>query len=78
MSAPRVGLVEWLRLGEYARAEELLSDLQALGVSHLRTGLSWAECHTHAGWPWYDWLLPRLARQVEVLPCLLYTPPSLG
>jgi len=27
---------------------------------------------------WYDWLLPKLARHTRLLPCFVYTPPSLG
>src|SRR3546814_20976746 len=48
------------------------------GLTGLRTGVSWADCHTPAGAGWYDWLLPRLTRDVELLPCFTYTPPSLG
>src|SRR3546814_13085950 len=48
------------------------------GLTGLRTGVSWADCHTPAGAGWYDWLRPRLARDVELLPCFTYTPPSLG
>ena len=75
---PAVGVVEWFRPGEEAHVEEVLADLRALGVRHLRTGVSWADWHTSDGERWYEWLLPRLAREVEVLPCFTYTPPSLG
>jgi CDP-paratose 2-epimerase len=40
--------------------------------------VSWADWHTREGQEWYGWLLPRLAAEVRVLPCFLYTPPSLG
>jgi CDP-paratose 2-epimerase len=73
-----VGVLEWLCPGEYERAEQLLSDLSQLGISHLRTGVSWADYYTDAGPDWYDWLLPRLSREVVLLPCFVYTPPSLG
>ncbi|HZT89206.1 MAG TPA: NAD-dependent epimerase/dehydratase family protein [Stellaceae bacterium] len=56
----------------------VLAELDALGVRHLRTGVSWADYHTAAGQEWYAWLLPELARCVEVLPCFHCTPPSLG
>jgi CDP-paratose 2-epimerase len=72
------GLVEWLRVGEHERAEEVLADLGRLGVRHLRTGFSWADYLTPQGPRWFDWLIPRLAREVDVLPCFTYTPPSLG
>ncbi len=74
----RLGILEWLRPGEYERAETLLVDLRKLGVKRLRTGLSWADWHTAEGKAWFDWLIPKLAAQVELLPCFTYTPPSLG
>ncbi|HEX8426088.1 NAD-dependent epimerase/dehydratase family protein [Hymenobacter sp.] len=75
---PTVGLLEWFRPGEFARVEQVLADLRALGVTELRTGVSWADYYTPEGADWYRWLLPTLAQQVNVLPCFLYTPPSLG
>jgi len=74
----RVGVVEWFRPGEHDRVESVLVGLAAVGVERLRTGVSWADYHREGGAAWYDWLLPRLARDVEVLPCFTYTPPSLG
>jgi len=76
--APALGVVEWLRPGEYARAEAICADMAELGIAHLRTHVSWADWHTAEGQAWYDWLLPYLARRVQVLPCVMYTPPSLG
>jgi CDP-paratose 2-epimerase len=75
---PQLGVIEWLRPGEYDRAEEMLEDLRTLGISHLRTGISWADWHTPEGKEWFDWLIPRIAQDVELLPCFTYTPPSLG
>jgi CDP-paratose 2-epimerase len=74
----RMGVVEYFRPGEHERVESVLARLRALGVERVRTSVSWAECHTDEGAAWYDWLLPRLAKDVEVLPCFAYTPPSLG
>lgn len=73
-----LGLVEWFRPGEHERVEQALADLRALGVKHLRTGISWADWFSPEGKSWYEWLVPRLAEWVEILPCFLYTPPSLG
>jgi CDP-paratose 2-epimerase len=74
-----VGVVEWFRIGEHARVERVLADMQTLGVKRLRTGVSWADWHTPWGADWYRWLMPRLAQAgIETLPCFLYTPPSLG
>ena len=75
---PRLGVIEWFRPGEFERAEQVLADLRSLNVDALRTGFSWADFHLEQGGAWYDWLIHRLAREVEVLPCFHYTPPSLG
>jgi CDP-paratose 2-epimerase len=77
-SLPVVGLVEWFRVGEYERVNKVLADLKELGVTELRTGVSWADYYTPEGKGWYDWLIPALAKEVNVLPCFLYTPPSIG
>jgi CDP-paratose 2-epimerase len=73
-----IGILEWFRPGEYEQVERVLADLKHIGVSHLRTGISWADWHTPGGQEWYDWLIPRIAKEVELLPCFHYTPPSLG
>lgn len=73
-----LGLLEWFVVNEHERVERVLADMNRLGVAHLRTGVSWADWHTDEGQAWYRWLLPRLARDVQVLPCVLYTPPSMG
>ncbi|HEV7298539.1 MAG TPA: NAD-dependent epimerase/dehydratase family protein [Tepidisphaeraceae bacterium] len=77
-AGPAIGMLEWFRLGEHDRVDRVLSDLKTLGVSELRIGVSWADWHTPEGEAWYAWLFPQLARQVNVLPCFLYTPPSWG
>ncbi|GAA0589195.1 SDR family NAD(P)-dependent oxidoreductase [Caenispirillum bisanense] len=78
LPSPTLGLVEWLRPGDHDRTEALLADMKRLGLRHLRTGVSWADCYTEEGRAWYAWLLRRLSREVEVLPCVTYTPPSIG
>ncbi|MBA2242906.1 MAG: GDP-mannose 4,6-dehydratase, partial [Chthoniobacterales bacterium] len=75
---PMFGLLEWLRPGEEERVERVLEDLKAVGATGLRTGISWADWHDVGGQEWYAWLLPRLACEVNVLPCFHYTPPTLG
>jgi CDP-paratose 2-epimerase len=76
--ASAIGFVEWFRPGETDRVERAITQLHRLGVNHLRTGVSWADWAAPGGAEWYDWLLPRLHDEVEVLPCFHYTPPSLG
>lgn len=78
METPQIGILEWFRPGEYKRVEQSIQDLRKLGVKHLRTGISWADWHLEGTPEWYDWLLPKLAENLEILPCLLYTPPSMG
>ncbi len=75
---PQVGLLEWFHVGEYERVESTLQHLKKLSITQLRTGISWADHYTEEGERWYRWLIPRLAKEVEILPCFLYTPPSIG
>ncbi len=72
------GFVEWFRPGEHERVEQVMPDLLASGASHLRTHLSWAEYLAPGGEAWFDWLIPRLGKQIDLLPCIHYTPPSLS
>ncbi len=76
--APAFGFVEWFRPGEFERTERCLDGLRASGARHLRTHLSWAEYHAPGGEDWYDWLIPKLGREFDLLPCVHYTPPSLS
>jgi CDP-paratose 2-epimerase len=78
IKTPMVGIVEWFRPGQYQEVKEAIKDFGKLGIKHLRTGISWAEWHVEGNEEWYDWLFPELAKHVNVLPCFLYTPPSLG
>jgi CDP-paratose 2-epimerase len=73
-----VGILEWFRPGEYEEVKNAIQDLKALGISHLRTGISWADWYVEGTQEWYDWLFPELSKHVEILPCFLYTPPSIG
>jgi CDP-paratose 2-epimerase len=78
ISGPSLGAVEWFCPGEHERVEQVLEAMRQAGIERLRTGVSWADCHTPAGRAWYEWLLPRLALEIELLPCFTYTPPPLG
>jgi CDP-paratose 2-epimerase len=72
------GFVEWFRPGEFERTERLLPDILKSGASYLRTHLSWAEYLAPGGEEWFDWLMPKLGREIDLLPCIHYTPPSLS
>ena len=74
----RIGVAECFRLGDRDGVEAVLSHLQSLRVSDLRTYISWADWDSAEGEAWYSWLLPRLAREVNVVPCVLYTALSQG
>jgi CDP-paratose 2-epimerase len=75
---PVKGILEWFRVGEYEAVEKAIEDIRKIGIQHLRTGISWADSYTPEGENWYKWLIPTLAKELELLPCFLYTPPSLG
>jgi CDP-paratose 2-epimerase len=77
-AGPKIGMLEWFRPGEHDRVDRVLADMKKIGVKDLRTAISWADYYTPEGEAWYGWLLAQLARQVNVLPCFVYTPPSLG
>ena len=61
-----------------SEVEAVLAKATALGIREIRTGICSADWYTSEGDGWYAWLLPRLAADVNILPCFLYTPPSLG
>jgi CDP-paratose 2-epimerase len=73
-----LGLVQWFQPGQYEQVEACISELEGLGVGHLRTHVSWAEYHRDGGAAWYGWLLGTLSKRFDVLPCVQYTPPSLA
>jgi CDP-paratose 2-epimerase len=77
-TVPQIGILEWFHLNDYDRVERAVSQLKLLGIKELRTGVSWADYLTPEGEIWYDWLIPYLADNFHVLPCLSYTPSSLG
>ena len=72
------GFVEWFRPGEFERTERILPDILASGAHYLRTHLSWAEYLAPGGEAWFDWLMPRLGNNIDLLPCIHYTPPSMS
>jgi len=72
---PQVGLLEWFWINDYEGVEQALLDMRRLGVKSLRMGISWADYLRPDGQAWYDWLMPKLASELELLPCITYTPP---
>lgn len=74
----RLGVVEWFRVGEHQRVLEALGDIETLGITKLRTGISWADWHNEGAADWYDWFFSKIPDNLELLPCFLWTPPSMG
>lgn len=75
---PVFGILEWFHLNDKEHVEKAIQQFQELGIKELRTGISWADYHRPGGEQWLEWLIPKLAEHVQILPCLLYTPPSVG
>lgn len=74
----RLGFVEWFRPGEQDRVLTVIEGMKAVGATSIRTHLSWATYHTPGGAAWYDWLIPTISKQLDLLLCVHYTPPSLS
>lgn len=72
------GVLQWFHVGQHELVENSISDLKALGIRHLRTGFSWTDYLCEGGEEWYEWLMPKLAKEFELLPCFHYMPPPLG
>lgn len=75
---PILGALEWFHLGDEEKVEKAILQVQEIGIPELRTGISWADYHSPEGIEWMDWLIPKLSEHIQILPCLLYTPPSIG
>jgi CDP-paratose 2-epimerase len=73
-----IGIMEYFQVNDFDNAAKLIEDIKSLGVKELRTIVSWADWHSKEGEKWYNWLLPELAKDFNLLPCLTYTPPDLG
>jgi CDP-paratose 2-epimerase len=78
-SRPLPGLCQWFHYEAYDDLERAIGLLDELGVSRLRTGISWADYHRPGGKAWYDHQMRRLAEAgLDVLLSVWHTPPSLG
>ncbi len=74
----KTGIVQWFHLNQNKDVEKALIDFETMGITHIRTNLSWADWHQPGGEKWFDWLFKRLSEKLTILPCILYTPPSIG
>ena len=73
-----IGVVSYFHLNDADTVERVVSGLENIGVTHLRTAVSWCDWETEEGPGWYRWVLDLLCSRFEVLPCVLYTPPARG
>src|SRR4030042_618312 len=75
---PVVGIMEYFQINDFDQVEKIIESIKKIKVNELRTVVSWADWHSKEGEKWYNWLLPELARNFNLLPCVTYTPPELG
>ncbi|MPZ71866.1 MAG: NAD-dependent epimerase/dehydratase family protein [Nitriliruptorales bacterium] len=75
---PDLGVVSYFHIRDYHKVERVVEELASLGVTRLRTSVSWHDFVNEGGREWYDWLLPKLTDRFDVTPCVLYTPTHLG
>ena len=74
--APAMGLCQWFHFEDH-RLEEAVRWMRRLGVTHLRTGLSWADSFRPNALDWFDRQMEALAEfQVTVTFC--FTPEHRG
>ena len=73
---PRMGICQWFHF-EDPRLDEAVDWLRRLGVTKLRTGISWAEWHEPGALVWFDRLMDTLA-EFETTATLCFTPESMG
>lgn len=73
----KLAVCQWFHYEDYAAVDHAISLMLDLGVTHLRTGISWADYHRPNGRAWYDWQMKQLAR-FDVLLSIWHTPPSIA
>jgi len=74
--APRLGIMQWFHFQDH-RLEDAVRWMKRLGVTHLRTGLSWADSY-RPGWEdWFDRQMEALA-DFETTLTFCFTPESEG
>ncbi len=73
-----VGLVQWFHINQHREVEKAVEEFEKLGVARIRTNISWADWHLPEGKEWFDWLFATIGKKLEILPCILYTPPSIA
>lgn len=73
---PEMGLVQWFHF-EDPRLDEAVNWMKRLGVTHLRTGLSWADSFRPGALDWFDRQMQALAA-FDVTLTFCFTPEHRG
>jgi beta-xylosidase len=73
---PHIGLVQWFHF-EDPRLDEAVSWMKRLGVTYLRTGLSWADSFRPGALAWFDRQMEALA-DFDVTLTFCFTPEHRG
>jgi len=74
--APEFGICQWFHFDDH-RLEFAADWLRRLGVTKLRTGISWADWHRPNALEWFDRQMDALS-DFDVTVTLCFTPPSRG
>lgn len=73
---PRLGLVQWFHFEDH-RLDKAVAWMKQLGVTYLRTGLSWADSFRPGALEWFDKQMAALA-DFDVTVTFCFTPEHLG
>lgn len=74
--APSMGLCQWFHFGDH-RLDDAVQWMRRLGVTHLRTGLSWADSFRPNAVDWFDRQMEALA-EFQVTATFCFTPEHRG
>ena len=75
--APILGLCEWFHHNDHAHVLAARDRMRDLGVTHLRTGVSWADFHRPDGPDFLAFVFEHFAG-FDLLPSVWHTPPSIS
>lgn len=73
---PEFGLCQWFHFEDH-RLQDAVRWMKRLGVTYLRTGLSWADMHRPNALDWFDRQM-RALEDFDVTVTFCFTPPSRG
>jgi beta-xylosidase len=73
---PRMGMCQWFHWRDH-RLDEAVRWLRELGVTKLRTGISWGDWHRPDATDWFDRQMEAL-EEFDTTVTLCFTPPSIG